>query len=242
MLKRLSAGHRPQLTFTSDFHELVQGDLLPGPCVLRYDPFRIAPHEHIAGKTALPGKLTVEVVFHPQGTHWSTPFDVQSGRALDIVPDVVGQGTMCKANFNIPEGCEELECWFQYIDACGNRYWDSNQGRNYWLRFPTHDLLMISASVDSSSNKAADTLQMEVTSVSQVGSMEVRWRAMKFGPGTRQISPLSAASSNEPGRTLWSPSDPIEVPQRSPVAFDIVYTVEGRSYTDDNEGNWYVVD
>ena len=40
-LLRANQGSRPQITFTSDFHELVTGDLVPGPCALRYDPLRL---------------------------------------------------------------------------------------------------------------------------------------------------------------------------------------------------------
>ena len=42
-------GYKPKLIFTSDFHELVNGDLIPGPCLLRYDPHRVVPSDEIAG-------------------------------------------------------------------------------------------------------------------------------------------------------------------------------------------------
>ena len=36
-MERRGQGYKPKLIFTSDFHELVNGDLIPGPCLLRYD-------------------------------------------------------------------------------------------------------------------------------------------------------------------------------------------------------------
>ena len=44
MTKRAFEGLPPQITFTSDFHELMRGDLRPGTDMrLRYDPARIVP-------------------------------------------------------------------------------------------------------------------------------------------------------------------------------------------------------
>lgn len=240
MLKRLSSGHSPQLTFTSDFHELVQGDLIPGPCVVRYDPFRIVPKKIVSGSSWLPGKLTMEVIFHPQGMHWSNQFNVQSGRALEVLPNIVGQGNMCKTDFEIPEGCEELECWFHYIDESGNQYWDSNQGKNYWLRFPTHDLPALSADVTQDPKDATDALNVQVFSVPEVGSIAIRWRATQQQSGPRRTSPMTSTGINEEGKKMWAPADRIGVPHLAAVAFDLVYTVGGRLFTDDNEGNWYI--
>ena len=44
MIATAYVGKPAQITFTADFHELLEGDLRPGePVTLRYDPRRIVP-------------------------------------------------------------------------------------------------------------------------------------------------------------------------------------------------------
>src|SRR5438067_39118 len=107
MLKRRSAGRRPQITFTADFHELVQGGLIYGPCVLRYDPHRIVPQGEIAGATTLPRPVKGYINFHPAGGHWEKEMWVPPGRVLERIPDPTGQGTMFDVEFPLPQGCDQ---------------------------------------------------------------------------------------------------------------------------------------
>src|SRR5262245_17325891 len=136
MLKSRSAGHAPQITFTADFHELVQGELRPGPCVLRYDPLRLLPFEEIAALSGGVRSIVACVNFHPAGGHWEQELKFRVTPQMQTLADPTGQGVMLETKFDLPQGCEELECWFYSADASGGKRWDSRMGKNFWLRFP----------------------------------------------------------------------------------------------------------
>ncbi len=145
MLKRRGKGQRPQIIFTSDFHELVRGDLMPGQCVLRYDPHRIVPPEEIVGLPQSQRPITGHLRFHPGGQVWEGEMRFAPGSRLVADNDPTGQGTMLEIEFHLPPGCDELECWFSYAGGSGKTLWDSDLGSNFWLRFPTHDLQITTA-------------------------------------------------------------------------------------------------
>ena len=108
-----------EITFTSDFRELVQGDGAAGPCVLRYDPSRLA---------SKPGggdgrRVRAYVRFHPGGGEWEGQMTAPS------------KAGMLETRFDLATDCRELEVWFSSTHADGQVEWDSKFGRNYWLRF-----------------------------------------------------------------------------------------------------------
>src|SRR5271165_5910321 len=105
MMTRSNRGKRPQITFTSDFHELVVGDLAPGPCVLRYDPLRlVAAVTH--GRRL---EVWSFIRFHPCGGGWEGVAGVPARVPLGLLADPAGQGYMLESSFTIPPGCDELE-------------------------------------------------------------------------------------------------------------------------------------
>ncbi|MBK7003097.1 MAG: hypothetical protein IPH35_25215 [Rhodoferax sp.] len=57
----------------------------------------------------------------------------------------------------------------------------------------------------------------------------------------RQISSLIATPTIG-GKTWSTPAGGIPVPKGATVAFDVVYCVDGRVFTDDNQGRWYIAD
>src|SRR4051812_34045965 len=107
MLKRRGKGHKPKLIFTSDFHELVRGDLVPGPCVLRYDPHRIVPHSELVSLPATQRHVTAHLSFRPTGGSWTGDMRFAPATKLLVDPDPAGQGTMLETRFSLPDGCEE---------------------------------------------------------------------------------------------------------------------------------------
>jgi hypothetical protein len=238
---RRSQGHLPQIIFTSDFHELVRGDLLPGPCVLRYDPQRIVPYGEIAGLPATQRPITAHVRFHPTGASWVGDMRFAPATRLLIDPDPAGQGTMLEVQFPLPDGCEELECWFSYVDNAGETHWDSAMGANFWLRFPAHDLDLQRAELIARPDEALDQLELELESVPVVDTIELRWRYTQLAAHPRQQRAL-VPSTLTTGRKRWgTPGGGIPVASDTPIIFDLVYTVGGHQFTDDNEGTWYLV-
>lgn len=240
MQLRQNKGSRPQITFTSDFHELVQGDLVPGPCVLRYDPLRLVTIGDAATENH---HIRAYVRFHPVGVEWQGTMELPEGLPLADLADATGQGFMLTTTFDIPEGCDELEVWFSCTHDDGQTHWDSDHGKNHWLRFGLADLALKSAKVKAAKKKTAaqDALEFEFATKAEVASVNVRWRLTNRPQAPRVVTPLVSASTAT-GKTWSAPEGGIPVPKGAVVAFDVVYRIDGRDFTDDNQGRWYIAD
>jgi hypothetical protein len=241
MQLRQNAGARPQITFTSDFHELVQGDLVPGPCILRYDPLRLVTlgdaateHHHIRA----------HVRFHPVGVEWQRLLELPAGLPLADLADATGQGFMLTTTFDIPVGCDALEVWFSCTHDDGQTHWDSDHGKNHWLRFGLADLAIKTAKVKPAVKKSAprDALEFEFATRPAVDSVNVRWCLANSPKAPRVVTSLICADATPTGKTWTAPAGGIPVPKGAVVSFDVVYNVDGRDYTDDNQGRWYIAD
>ena len=241
MQLRQNKGSRPQITFTSDFHELVQGDLVPGPCVLRYDPLRLVTLGDAATEHH---NIRTYVRFHPVGVEWQGTMDLPEGLPLADLADATGQGFMLTTSFEIPEGCDELEVWFSCTHDDGQTHWDSDHGKNHWLRFGLADLSLKSAKVKPAKKKTAaqDALEFEFTTKADIESVNVRWRLTNRPHAPRVVTPLVCAAATTTGKTWSAPEGGIPVPKGAVIAFDVVYRVDGRDFTDDNQGRWYIAD
>jgi len=240
MLQSRAKGQRPQIVFTSDFHELARGDLLPGTCVLRYDPHRIVPPEEISGLPATQRPINAHVRLHPTGAIWEGAMRFRPASRLIADYDPTGQGTMLEIECPLREGNDELECWFSYSDNRGQTQWDSDMGANFWVRFPTHDLTVRTAEIIARPTHAFDLFKLEVESVPSVATIVVRWRYTNAINAARYKCPLVASPLSK-GKLWTLPEEGANVASNTPVAVDLVYTVSGHEYTDDNQGTWYVV-
>ena len=113
-------------------------------------------------------------------------------------------------------------------------------GANFWLRFPAHDLDPQRAERIARPDEALDQWQLELESVPVVDTIDVRWRYTQPPGHTRQQCAL-VSSTPATGRKHWSaPDGGIPVASDTPIVFDLVYTVGGHQFTDDNEGTWYL--
>ena len=234
-MQRRGQGYRPRLTFTLDFHELVVGDLVSGPCTLRYDPLRIVPRDAVPLLPRTQRPVVAHIRFHPSGQLSEIEMRFRRAGWLNVDEDPTGDGTMLQAGFDLPEGCRELECWFSYVDDNGESRWDSEMGANYWLRFPIFDLPSIEPAVIARLDKPLDLFRLEVQAVPEVSAVNVRWRytnAINTERFERQLTRVGGK---------WNLGDGAEVASNTPLAFDLVYFVNNHKYTDDNQGTWYVV-
>ena len=239
MTLRQNQGLRPQITFTADFHELVQGDLVPGPCVLRYDPLRIITpdeaddHDH---------EIRAHLRFHPSGQTWEDTLLLQDGAPLADLANARGQNFVLRSTFEIPAGTDEIEAWFSCTHEDGYTHWDSNGGRNHWLRFSLHDVKEQHAVVrpPDARNLAQASLELDVTTVPQVHTLTLRWRLPAFPERPRFETPLVVTSETAEGKKWSSPAEGIFVPVGAVVAYDLVYSIGDRKFTDDNQGRWYL--
>lgn len=239
-MKRRGQGYKPKLTFTSDFHELVNGDLIPGLCLLRYDPLRSVPMNEIAGLSNNQRPITAHIRFHPSGQLWEKALRFPRASRLIVDEDPTGQGTMLETEFSLPKDCQELECWFSYFDDLGEPKWDSAMGANYWIRFPTFDLELVNAEIVARKGQALDLFKLAVESVLAVEAIDVRWRYTNAISDARYQQRLTVTLRGD--RKSWSLSNGgVSVSSDSPLAFDLVYRADGHTFTDDNQGTWYIV-
>ncbi len=239
MIQRQNQDRRPQIFFTSDFHELVRGDFQPGPCVLRYDPLRLIPRDELHDENH---HVQAHVRFHPVGGGWDGAMTVPANAPVEQLADPAGTGFMLETAFTLPPGGVELEVWFSCTHADGSVHWDSARGKNFWLRFGLEDLAINRAKVVAAKKKTAaqDALKLEISSAPAVDRLVVRWRLTNL-PGSVRTESSLGGTVGEGLRKTWStPPDGIPVPKGATVAFDIVYFVAGRKYTDDNQGRWYI--
>lgn len=234
-MQRQSVGRRPQLTFTSDFHELVQGDLVPGPCVLRYDPLRLLAADNCNERHEIHASLR----FHPSGGSWEGSLIVPPNAQLKDLADPAAQGFMLETTFPLPSGCQEIEAWFS-CEHHGQTDWDSNHGANFRLRFPLQDLQITQARVRAGEG-AAGSFEVHVDSIAAAESVEVRWRLPAQPEEGRRRNSLSVVGHDN-GRKQWRNTATLAVPKDAAVVFDLVYRVAGREFTDDNQGRWYLAD
>lgn len=241
MLKRRAKGQWPQVVFTSDFHELVRGDIGPGAtCVLRYDPHRVVPEAEVAALPATQRPVTAHVRFHPSGALWEAEMRFPKASHMLADNDPTGSGTMLETHFPVHEGSDELEAWFSYVNDAGQTEWDSDEGRNHWLRFPSHDLEIATAKISEQPRSPFDQFELTVESVAAVDQVWVRWRYTRDIRGAVERRPLVAAVEGD--RKRWTlPPESGRVASDSPISFDLMYDVAGRQFTDDNQGTWYVI-
>jgi len=219
----------------------VHGDLIPGPVVLRYDPYRIVPSQEVAGLPATQHPVAAHCRFHPGGSTWQGDMRFPRAHRLLADYDTTGQGTMYEIEFPLPYGCSEIECWFSYVDNRGVTRWDSEMGQNYWMRFPTRDLDIRTAELVDLPRDPLNQFKLEVDSVPEVEGIIIRWRYTAFPAEPRRQQALTSSPADG-ARKIWTPGGgALGVASRTPIAFDLIYTVGAHQFTDDNEGTWYVV-
>jgi hypothetical protein len=238
MLSRHSMEQPPQVIFTYDFHQLVQGQPHLGDCLFKYDPFRVVP-EHEYNNPRL---ITAYVICHPKAEPIAVLMQFARGATLkrELI-DMCGDGLMLHAPIPMPAGTERLECWFTYDEWNGHRHYDSNFGRNFQLRFPLHDIISIKAQLVPSNGSRR--ISVDVDSITEVQRMRIRWRITNTGAKRPERIQTELDGTIKGDRSQWKVPDnlaEVVLDSGSTIAFDIVYTVDGIEYTDDNEGAWYI--
>lgn len=233
----------PQVVFTLDFHQLVYGALRPGArCRILYDPLRIVDGDpYRFGDPSHP--IVAHVQTLPEGAVTSVPLESPIGAPEDPDVDVTGRGSMLAGTFEVPEDCDELAFWFTYTAYDQQLRWDSAYGANYHIRFPMHDIIVREAVVTSDPQTPYSGFGVEASAVAKIDSMAVRYRVVN-DPARRDDEITVAmqrggADADDPSRVLWSVFG-VAVPYRASVAFDLLYTVAGRRFKDDNSGRLFL--
>ncbi len=224
-----------QITFTSDYHELVEGDLRPGrPVTLRYDPDRLKPPaEYTFGDDSHP--IHAQAKYRMGDEITSVP--LRGPRILHPDRDPTGQGSMLTGRLEVPDDADHLELWVHGEMPDGAR-WDSDDGRNFWFRFPYLDLPSVSARVEKASDASA-VFTLEVTARPYVGGVRVRSRDMASRDPVTQEQDLAESGAAREDR-LWRLQAPAAA--GAVIRFKLYYRVAERWYKDDNSSRYYLAE
>jgi hypothetical protein len=227
MPKRLFASEPGQIRFTEDFREQTRGSLLPGSSItVEFADVRI-PDEPS-------GLARVEACIE---------FDTDATQRLelrlrtawrDINPALTepGEGNQWLGTFTPPANSREFRIWFEKTGPSGTRYYDSKFGKNYWFRFTSIDIGEPEAQVD------AQGFHFVLHALEEVNAVRVSYQILNRGL-TRGTTDLSiAGSAPDPQRRIWHGS--AKLAPDAVIAFDISYTVHGRTYTDDNQRRHFI--
>jgi len=240
MIKRRAVGKPAQITFTSDFHELVTGDLRPGhPVILSYDPKRIVPkgEPYLFGDPARP--IVAFVRFHDDEPPIQVKLHSRSGIILHPDEDVTGQGSMLKARLAVPISADLVSVWFSYLSASGAVYYDSDFGRNFNFSFPGRDIAVLSATVEGDSPRPS-IFSVSVAAVQAVTAVSVRFHFVSdLKAKGHEISLGNSGKSDEQGRLIWS-VDGIAIPYGAILRFEVFYWIGAHRFKDDNSGHYYL--
>lgn len=224
------------LTFTSDFHELLRGNLAPGKTLrLRYDPLRIAPpgEDYVFGDPARP--IFVHARF---GNGPSICQELQSavGMLPDRQADITGYGNMLTATLTLPPDALYLEIWFSFEGQAGT-LWDSDFGRNFQFGFAREQIAVKTADVVMTAG--VGRLQLDVTALTQVAHVSARVHAAMHGAFPSFTVDLHADDTSTDGWRTWH-TDDVAIPGGQIVRFKLYYWIGRRRYKDDNDGLYYL--
>ncbi len=241
MIERDFTGLPPRITFTSDFHELVRGDLRPGSSVsLRYDPARIVPavNGYKFGDPA--HHIVAHVTFPPHAGAVSIPLHSPSGVLAEPDTDATGGGDMLAATVRIPEDANAMILWFTHEGPYGGTSYDSDFGRNFHFGFPTRQIGLLEATVAEGAPRRPASFTVKVAAAPEVRRVLVRMRVV--GTSASPSSEHDLRRSDErraDGWSVWA-LDPIAVPSRAVVQFKLYYWTNNIRYKDDNSGLYYL--
>ena len=241
MRQRRCAGKPAAITFTSDFHELVTGDLRPGASLLlRYVPLRIVP----AGEAYRFGDPARPVCAHVQFAPGALPLDVPLVSPAGIIPcpdlDPTGQGSMLAAALGVPSDAELVNLWFTYDSAAGTVLYDSAYGANYRFGFPCRDIGAVETVVSPRPDGTTDRLDIVIRTADAVDDLLVQYvlaadpACLKHDLYMRRTGPDAA----QPGAVAWAAS--VDIPHQATVRFRVCYWIGGRRLIEDDGGAWYM--
>lgn len=247
MISSYALGQPAQITFTSDYHELVLGDLRAGVnCRISYDPLRIVPQNssYTHGDPNQP--VFAHIQFQEDGPEENLGLYSPMGIVENPHRDPTGaRSAMLVEEFNIPEGAKELIIWFSYFDRDTNQtYYDSDRDQNFRFRWPYHDVQIKTADViaeknsDSEQENPTSCFKLEVSAIPEITEVLVRWSLVNSPESaSNEIALKNTGSTDESGKKIWSTSS--VVPYGATVRFKLFYILNGKRYKNDNSSSYF---
>lgn len=229
------------LFFTLDHRQFDRGALKPGAlCHLHYDPLRMPlDGDYCHGTSDQP--IVAHLDFADGAPIREIPLVSKVGLVSTPDVDPTGQGSMLEGSFEIPASAKKLVLWFTYVCGSGHLHYDSANGANYQFRFSQDDLRLLRASVTNDPQAPQSFFTLAVAAGADITAVAATARAMIKGvPGTPKIVPLQRTGETEAdGRIVWAASNHA-VAHGASVLFDLVYTADDRSFTEDNDDHHFI--
>jgi len=228
------------ITLTSDFHELLTGELTRGESVMiRYDPLRIWPQGTSPDDGLANHPVTVHFKWSPHGPEYQSLLESRAGVVDHFDADPTGQGFVLTRVLELASSAEELILWFSADSPDGITLWDSDYGHNFHFRFTEDGIDVLDAAIVDRQADAA--WRVEIAAPQQVGPVQVRYRILYPHTSNQEywVSLSRADGSLSDGRAKWFNAS-ISVPYHATLAFDVIYFINGRRYKDDNDGRYFI--
>lgn len=232
MIERIFAGRPPIITFTHDFHELLNGDLRPGTQLkIRYDPLRIVPkgEPYLFGDPNKP--IIAHAAFRKEQAPVSKPLISEAGVLEHPVIDVTGGGSMLSTTFDVPEDAEAVILWFTYASPESAPHFDTDEGQNFWFPFVAEHIKVVSGDVVSGE------FILTVAAVAEVEGVAVRVQPVG-GEALESDPELEKTGEIDGAWPVWTVRVP--VPLNAIIRYKVFYWLKGIKYKDDNSGRYYL--
>lgn len=218
-----------QLRFTESFRQQSRGSLLPGRTIsVEFADVRI-PEEPTGAANI---KMHVQ---YDRGAPASVDLRLRAGwRSIDEKQTEPGEGNIWVAELVPPEESKQMSVWFEKIGPSGQAYYDSAAGKNYWFRFTGMDLQDLEASIGEGG------FRIQVSALSEVSSVAAHYQLLNraLAKGALELV-REGADNRRPGYKLWFGLEALD--KDTVVSFDIVYVVDDRTFTDDNQRRHYLI-
>ena len=219
MFRRTFQGNAPHITFTRSWQQAPFGNLVPGRTVrISYDPHRLG--------FPPPQSVTAFHQFSLGGPVHTKQLDTPSGMIVTRIADDPYEANYMATAINIPADAEMLIFWFM-----GDERWDSDSGANYWFRFTSLDIQGENATVSDGG------FEVTLTALPEIEDVFVHFKVINIPSGQTGSVPL-VPGLVENGRRTWEVSG-VAVPQGANVRFEFTYSVNGRTFRDDNDGTGF---
>ncbi len=242
MYRHQRARKAATITFTSDFHELLTGELTRGDSVMvRYDPLRMWPETKAAAEALKKGRVTLHYKSAQYGPERQFVLESRAGLAAQYDADPTGQGFVLTGVIEVSPSAEELILWFSAKAPDGQVLWDTDYGKNFHFRFADEGIQILEAAIGSQPGRATSSFRVSVAAPTESESVQVRYRVLYPAGSDEEFTiGLDASGKQAPGGgEIWSKSD-VAVPYHATLAFDVLYFIHGRRYKDDNDGSYFI--
>lgn len=237
---RTFSGIPPRITFTADFHELVRGDLRPGAQVLiRYDPRRILTSVTPYTFGDLAHHFMAHVLDHVSGMSVTVPLISHAGLIESPDYDDTGIGSMLLGRFTVPGDAGVVALWFSHWGPGGGEEIDSDYGRNFVFGFPSVQIQLTHAGLESSPQ--GDLFSLSVATAPDVRRVVVRYRIVGNPPSDPVDLDLKSGGAVGPHQRATWVIEPRFVPRDAVIRFKLYYWIAKHRLKDDNAGDYYIV-